>query len=127
MNMATQYWIPSDMPESLRVALAIRGNPPRTLLEHRARVEDRMEQLARQLEEEEGQGAAYRELVRQMPSLTMDLQETMPLSELVELMLESEEIQAQMTLSGGLGNPELQSMCATSSFRESLRALRNQG
>ncbi len=56
MNESVQYWIPRGLPDYLQVALSIPGKPPKTLEQHRNRLEALLMTLAEEAEENLGAG-----------------------------------------------------------------------
>lgn len=54
---ASMYWIPNGIPEHLRIALSIPGEKPESPMNHSGRLEGLLARLAREHEEECGEGS----------------------------------------------------------------------
>jgi hypothetical protein len=55
---ASKYWVPKGIPEHLQIALSIRGERPKTPMDHMNRLRGLLTRLAHEWEEDCGEGSA---------------------------------------------------------------------
>ena len=128
MNESVQYWIPEGVPESLQIALSIPGNPPKTPGDHQARLESYLLTQAKELEEMEGDGEAFRQAYEVVKDQLLFLEGETASPELVVQILMDSDLMTNVYLpkeSLGLGikDPELQELCQESQFQDRVYAI----
>jgi hypothetical protein len=124
MSKSRQYWIPRGLPEELQVALSIPGPPPKTLGDHRNRLEALLETLAEELEEQVGAGAAARDAYAVIPDENLYLSMSAPPYQVVAMLMESDLMAnvylPEKALGPGVRDPELQERCREAGFQDRL-------
>ena len=126
MQPAQQYWIPRGVPEARRVALSIPGPEPKTLREHRNRLEGLLVKLAEEVDEDVGPGAAAEEAYSVIPEQLLYLDRPSA-HETVTILLQSDLMPSlflpEASLGPGVDDPELQERCQESGFQDRLVGL----
>ncbi|MFC1797013.1 hypothetical protein ACFL1V_07960 [Pseudomonadota bacterium] len=128
MNESVQYWIPEGVPESLQVALSVPGNPPKTVGDHRARLEFHLQTLAKQEEEEQGKGWAFRQAYEVVKDQLLYLEGETASPELVVQILMDSDLMTNVylpkeSLGPGIKDSELQERCQESQFQDRVYAI----
>ncbi|MFC1795893.1 hypothetical protein ACFL1V_02200 [Pseudomonadota bacterium] len=128
MNEAVQYWIPRGVPESLQIALSVPGNPPRTTGNHQARLESHLLTLAKEAEDMESRGEAFRQAYEVVKDQLLYLEGETASPELVIQILMASDLMTnvylpQESLGPGIKDSELQERCQESQFQDRVYAI----
>ena len=127
MNTSQKYWIPRDLPEHLQVALSIPGKPPKTLTEHRNRLEALLMTLAEEAEENLGAGELAGQVYEIVPDQTLYLENPTDPQEIVLILMESDHLTGsflpESSLGPGIKNPDLLDRCEEASLLDRLTNL----
>jgi hypothetical protein len=127
MNESVQYWIPRGLPEHLQVALSIPGKPPKTLAQHRNRLEALFMTLAEQAEENIGPGELAQQVYQFVPDQTLYLENPSDPQEIVQILMESDHLTRtylpESSLGQGIKSPTLQDRCEDANFYDRLTNL----
>ena len=127
MNESVQYWIPRGMPEHLQVGLSIPGKPPKTLTEHRNRLEALLITLAQEAEENLGDGELAGQVYGIVPDQTLYLENPTDPQEIVLILMESDHLARaylpESSLGAGLKSLALQDRCEEANFYDRLTNL----
>ena len=128
MSESDSFWIPSGIPAELQVALSIPGDPPKTVGEHRGRLEAYLVTLAEEVEEDAGRGIASEDAYAVIPDQTLYLEMPVGPHTLVQILLASDLMPSlsipESSLGPGVDDPELQERCRESGFQDRLVGLR---
>jgi hypothetical protein len=112
MNESVQYWIPRGLPDYLQVALSLPGKPPKTLTEHRNRLEALFMTLAEEAEENLGAGELAQQVYGIVPDQTLYLENPSDPQEIVLILMESDHLTRtylpEKNLGPGIKSPALQ-------------------
>jgi hypothetical protein len=115
MNELVQYWIPRDLPEHLQVALSIPGKPPKTLEQHRNRLEALLMTLAEEAEENLGAGELAQWVYQIVPDQTLYLENPADPQVIIQILMESDHLTSvflpESSLGAGIKSPALQARC----------------
>jgi hypothetical protein len=127
MNESVQYWIPEGMPEHLQVALSLPGKPPKTLTEHRNRLEALFMTLAEEAEENLGAGELAGQVYEIVPDQTLYLENPSDPQEIVLILMESDHLTRtylpEENLGPGIKSPTLQDRCEEANLYDRLTNL----
>jgi hypothetical protein len=127
MNESVQYWIPKGLPEHLQVGLSIPGKPPKTLTEHRDRLEALFMTLAEEAEENVGPGELAGQVYGIVPDQTLYMENPTDPQEIVLILLESDHLTAvylpESSLGPGIKSPDLQDRCEEANLYDRLTNL----
>ena len=127
MNESVQYWIPRGLPEHLQVALSIPGRPPKTLTEHRNRLEALFITLAEEAEEGVGAGELAGQVYGIVPDQTLYLENPSDPQVIVQILMESDHLTRtylpEENLGPGIKSPTLQDRCEEASLFDRLTNL----
>jgi hypothetical protein len=127
MNESVQYWIPRGLPEHLQVALSIPGNPPKTVGDHRNRLEALYMTLAEQAEENIGPGELAQQVYGIVPDQTLYLENPTDPQEIVQILMESDHLTRvflpESSLGPGIQSPALQDRCEEANLFDRLTNL----
>jgi hypothetical protein len=127
MNESVQYWIPRGLPDYLQVALSIPGKPPKTLTEHRNRLEALFMTLAEEAEENLGAGELAGQVYGIVPDQTLYLENPSDPQEIVLILMESDHLTGtylpEENLGPGIKSPALQDRCEEASLLDRLTNL----
>ena len=127
MNESVQYWIPRGLPEHLQVGLSIPGKPPKTLTEHRNRLEALLITLAQEAEENLGDGELAGQVYGIVPDQTLYLENPTDPQEIVLILMESDHLTGtflpESSLGPGIKNPDLLDRCEEANFYDRLTNL----
>ena len=127
MSESVQYWIPRGMPEHLQVGLSIPGRPPKTLTEHRNRLEALFITLAHEAEENLGAGELAGQVYGIVPDQTLYLENPSDPQEIVLILMESDHLARaylpEENLGLGIDDEDLQERCQESMFVDRLVCL----
>jgi hypothetical protein len=127
MSESVQYWIPRGMPEHLQVGLSIPGRPPKTLTEHRNRLEALLITLAEEADENLGAGELAQWVYQIVPDQTLYLENPSDPQEIVLILMESDHLTGtylpEENLGRGIKSPDLQDRCEEASLLDRLTNL----
>jgi len=127
MNESVQYWIPRGLPDYLQVALSIPGKPPKTLTEHRNRLEALFMTLAEEAEENLGAGELAGQVYGIVPDQTLYLENPSDPQDIVLILMESDHLTGtylpEENLGPGVDDEDLQERCQESMFVDRLVCL----
>ena len=127
MNESVQYWIPRGLPDYLQVALSIPGKPPKTLTEHRNRLEALFMTLAEEAEENLGAGELAGQVYEIVPDQTLYLENPTDPQEIVGILMESDHLTSvflpESSLGPGIKSPTLQDRCEEANLFDRLTNL----
>jgi hypothetical protein len=127
MNESVQYWIPRNLPDYLQVALSIPGKSPKTLTEHRNRLEALFMTLAEEAEENLGAGELAGQVYGIVPDQTLYLENPSDPQEIVLILMESDHLTGtylpEENLGPGIKSPALQDRCEEASLLDRLTNL----
>jgi hypothetical protein len=127
MNTPQKYWIPRSLPEHLQVALFIPGKPPKTVAEHRNRLEALLMTLADQAEENIGPGELAEHAYQMVPDQALYLETNAPSETVVQILMESDFLTRTYLPASGLGpgikSLGLQDRCEEANFYDRLTNL----
>ena len=91
MHQSVQFWVPEGVPQELQVALSIPGHPPKTTQEARDKLEFHLGRLAKELDENVGQGSACQFAYQVVPDQLLFLESETASPELViQILMESD-------------------------------------
>ncbi|MFC1796064.1 hypothetical protein ACFL1V_03105 [Pseudomonadota bacterium] len=116
------------MPESLQIALSVPGNPPKTTGNHQARLESYLLTQAKELEEMEGDGEAFRHAYEVVKDQLLYLEGETASSEMVIQILMASDLMTNVylpkeSLGPGVKDSELQERCQESQFQYRVYAI----
>jgi hypothetical protein len=127
MNESVQYWIPRGMPDYLQVALSIPGKPPKTLTEHRNRLEALFMTLAEEAEENLGAGELAGQVYEIVPDQTLYLENPADPQVIIQILMESDHLTSvylpESSLGAGIKSPALQARCKEANLFDRLTNL----
>ncbi len=127
MNESVQYWIPRGLPEHLQVALSLPGKPPKTLAQHRNRLEALLMTLAEEAEENLGAGELAQWVYQIVPDQTLYLENPSDPQEIVQILMESDHLTRvflpEESLGPGIKSPALQARCKEANLFDRLTNL----
>lgn len=127
MNTSQKYWIPRGLPEHLQVGLSIPGRPPKTLTEHRNRLEALLMTLAEEADENLGAGILAEWVYGIVPDQTLYLENPSDPQEIVLILMESDHLARaylpEENLGPGIKSPTLQDRCEEANFFDRLTNL----
>ena len=126
MNAQQMYWIPKGVSIRQQIAMSIPGPQPVNPVEHEHSLEAVLLKLAKELEEQQGPGSAYRVASQIVPDSNLFLTgEGIELEELVWILMESDQLQtaALRLISWGFQDKMLQQACREATFEERLVGL----
>ena len=127
MNESIRYWIPRGLPEYLQVALSIPGEPPKTVGEHRNRLEALFMTLAEEAEDGVGPGELAEEVYQFVPDQALYLETNAPPETVVQILMESDFLTRTYlpasSLGPGIKSPALQDRCEEANFYDRLTNL----
>jgi len=116
---ASEYWVPMGIPEYLQIALSIVGDKPKTPIEHSNRLEGLLTRLAREYEEDCGEGSVLQTALEIAPDANLMYADSdMKPDTVVELLMVSDHLQLgwMHQIEMGSQDEELQCNCFKSTF-----------
>lgn len=128
MAASQKYWIPSGIPRHLQVALSIPGSAPKTLSEHRNRLWTLLENLAEEVDENNGRGASARAAYEFVPDQALYLEgENATPETVVQILMQSDFLTSvflpEECLGQGFDDEEIQESCQEAMFEDRLTNL----
>jgi hypothetical protein len=103
MNTSQKYWIPKGLPEHLQVGLSIPGKPPKTLEQHRNRLEALLITLAEEAEENLGAGELAQWVYQIVPDQTLYVENPSDPQEIIQILMESDHLTRVFLPASSLG------------------------
>lgn len=125
-DIASKYWVPKGIPEHLQIALSIPGEQPKTPMEHSGRLEGLLARLAREHEEECGEGSVLQAALGIAPDANLRYADSdIKPNIVVELLMESDHLQLGWVhqIESGSYDRALQNACHEWGFMDRLSAL----
>jgi hypothetical protein len=126
VDAASRYWIPGGIPEHLQIALSIPGEKPESPMAHSGRLEGLLARLAREHEEEYGEGSVLQAALGIAPDANLRYADSdMEPDAVVDLLMVSDHLQLGWVHQIETGNrdQELQDTCHEWGFVHRLSAL----
>lgn len=123
---APEYWIPSGVPDHLQIALSIPGEQPKTPMEHSGRLEGLLARLAREHEEECGEGSVLETALDYAPDANLRYADSdVGPDAVITMLMESDHLQLGWVhqIKSGSHDEGLQSACHEWGFVDRLSAL----
>jgi hypothetical protein len=127
MNESVQYWIPRGLPDYLQVALSLPGKPPKTLTEHRNRLEALFMTLAEEAEENLGAGELAQWVYQIVPDQTLYLENPSDPQVIIQILMESDHLTSvflpESSLGPGIKSLALKARCKNADLFDRLTNL----